>query len=138
MYAYAPCERSANTSATTRVHARVTSRREIPSACGAFVPAATRAYPRVPPQNLNGKEGVSGSSPEEGFTKRPANQAFRLSRQQTRVSCGHSRVIWRFARCSHAESDFGAGKPSEPPSDPLSQREVVSRTSGDAPFRLVT
>jgi hypothetical protein len=89
--------------------------------------ASARRSPPVPPPHLHGKEGVSGSSPEEGFTKRPANQAFRLSRQQTRVSCGHSRVIWRFARCSHAESDFGAGKPSEPPSDPLSQREVVMR-----------
>ena len=36
------------------------------------------------------------------IAKRPANQRFRLSRQQRVFSRGHSRVIWRFARCSHA------------------------------------
>jgi len=61
------CERGANRSPTTGVHARVMFRRLILLVCGAFVPAATRAYPRVPPQNLNGKEGVDGSSPSEGF-----------------------------------------------------------------------
>jgi hypothetical protein len=31
------------------------------------VVAAARACPRFPPRNLNGKEGVDGSSPSEGF-----------------------------------------------------------------------
>ena len=62
----------ANTSATTRVHARVTSPPQFPSTCGVFVPAKTRACPRFPPRNLNGKEGVDGSSPSEGFERSPA------------------------------------------------------------------
>jgi len=37
------------------------------------VPAATRACPRVPPQNLNGKEGIDGSSPSEGLRQNPCN-----------------------------------------------------------------
>lgn len=49
-------EREGNISPTPRVHARVIRRHQIPPA-GLFVPAATREYPGVPPQNLNGKEG---------------------------------------------------------------------------------
>ena len=59
-------ERRANISRPTRVHARVTRPRQIARVCGAFVIAETRPYPRFPPQNLNGKEGVDGSSPSEG------------------------------------------------------------------------
>jgi hypothetical protein len=72
----APRERHANARPTTRVHTRVTYRRLIPPACGAFVPSEPRVCPRVPFRNLNGKEGVSGSSPEEGLPKAPANQDF--------------------------------------------------------------
>ena len=61
------CERGANISAATGVHARATYFPEIPAACEAFVPSQTRACPRFPPRNLNGKEGVDGSSPSEGF-----------------------------------------------------------------------
>jgi hypothetical protein len=43
-----PCERHANISPSTRGHARATSRRQIPSACCAFVPATTRPYPNFP------------------------------------------------------------------------------------------
>jgi hypothetical protein len=32
--------------------------------------------PLRPVSELNGKEGVDGSSPSEGFTKRPANWHF--------------------------------------------------------------
>ena len=32
-----------------------------------FLVAKTQSCPRFPPQNLNGKEGVCGSSPQEGF-----------------------------------------------------------------------
>ncbi len=71
--ASASCERGANISQTTPVHARVTSRCQIPSACGTFVAAKTRASPRVPPRNLNGKEGVDGSSPSEGLKEKPVN-----------------------------------------------------------------
>jgi len=66
-----PCERGANISRTTRVHARVTRRCQIPSVCAAFVPSQTRACPDVPPRNLNGKEGVDGSSPSEGLRQKP-------------------------------------------------------------------
>ncbi len=51
------CERGANPSPTTCVHVRVTSPRQIPLACRAFVVAATRLCPRFPTQNLDGKEG---------------------------------------------------------------------------------
>jgi hypothetical protein len=78
-----PREHGGNTSPTTRVHARVTSRRQIPSACGTFVAANARACPRFPPRNLNGKEGVDGSSPSEGsiLQEIPANRLVLLSRQ---------------------------------------------------------
>ncbi len=84
-----PCERGANTSATTRVHARVTPRRQIPSTCGVFVPAKTRACPPFPPRNLNGKEGVDGSSPSEGSAKAPEIGAFSF-----RPTCTESNVRW--------------------------------------------
>jgi hypothetical protein len=32
-----------------------------------------------PPPHVHGKEGVDGSSPSEGFSKRPANRPFLLS-----------------------------------------------------------
>jgi hypothetical protein len=63
------CERGANISASTRVLARVTLPRQIRSVCGAFVDAATLACPRFPPLAQDGKEGVDGSSPSEGFEK---------------------------------------------------------------------
>jgi hypothetical protein len=62
-----PCERGANTSPTTSVHTRATFRRQILEVCAAFVAAKARAYPRFPRRNLNGKEGVDGSSPSEGL-----------------------------------------------------------------------
>ncbi len=40
--------------------------------------ASARPCPPVPPVNLHGKEGVSGSSPEEGL-KIPVNRVFLLS-----------------------------------------------------------
>jgi hypothetical protein len=60
------CERGGKMSRSTRVHARVTSQRQIPSVCGAFVAADTRLCPRVPRLSQDGKEGVDGSSPSEG------------------------------------------------------------------------
>jgi hypothetical protein len=65
-----PCERRANTSVSTRVHAWVTFPRQIPSVCGAFVAAMTRPCPRFPPLPQDGKEGVDGSSPSEGLALR--------------------------------------------------------------------
>ena len=53
-------------SAAPGVHARATCCLQIPAVCAVFVLSQTRACPRFPPRNLNGKEGVSGSSPEEG------------------------------------------------------------------------
>ena len=55
----------AGTCATLR---GVTPPHPIPSACGDFAAAMPLACPRFPPRNLNGKEGVDGSSPSEGFT----------------------------------------------------------------------
>ena len=62
-----PGEPGANTSPSPGGHARVTSPRRSPSTCGAFVPAVIRPCPRFPPPSENGKEGVDGSSPSEGF-----------------------------------------------------------------------
>ena len=56
-------------SESTRVHSRFTSRRRILLVCGVFVAAVTLACPRFPPLNLDGKEGVDGSSPSEGFER---------------------------------------------------------------------
>jgi hypothetical protein len=58
------CERCANTSPSTCVHARVTSRGRIPSVCGVFVAAMTRACPRFPPLPQDGKEGPLASDPD--------------------------------------------------------------------------
>ena len=42
----------------------------------------TRPYPRFPPQNLNGKEGVDGSSPSEGSVRKaPQMRGFSFSQQ---------------------------------------------------------
>jgi len=38
-----------------------------------------RACPRSPPRNLNGKEGVDGSSPQEGFPEIPGFTFARLA-----------------------------------------------------------
>ncbi len=73
------CERGANIGASTRVHTRVTPLRQIPSVCGAFVAAETRPCPQFPALAQDGKEGVDGSSPSEGFAEFPAKQLFGLS-----------------------------------------------------------
>jgi hypothetical protein len=125
------CERGANISQSTRVHARVTCPSEIPRVCGGFVVALTRQYPRFPALSQDGKEGVDGSSPSEGFREAPAKSAFvcrfrqRLSRTGTR---GHVRT---FARCSHDPPDSRLSGRVGPPAkeaslDPLasSQKEV--------------
>ncbi len=87
------CERGANISWSTRVRARVTSLRPIRLVCRAFVASATRACPRFPPRNLNGKEGVDGSSLSEGFINIPANRSFcclpRRSGSASRVRDGY-------------------------------------------------
>jgi hypothetical protein len=46
--------------------------------CRTNVLADDRACPRLPPQNLHGKEGVDGSSPSEGLQLNPANGHFML------------------------------------------------------------
>ena len=48
-------------------HERVTLRRQTHPVCGAFVAGVTRPCPRFPPLAQDGKEGVDGSSPSEGF-----------------------------------------------------------------------
>ena len=75
----------ANVDLTTRGHARVTSSRQIPSVCGAFVPATIRTCPRFSPWFQDGKEGVDGSSPSEGFLERPANMGLSSSNKLTSV-----------------------------------------------------
>jgi len=62
-----PCERRANIAATTRGHAWVTFPLQIPPMCGSFVVAVARSCPRFRPWFQDGKEGVDGSSPSEGF-----------------------------------------------------------------------
>jgi hypothetical protein len=99
-----PREHGGNTSPTTRVHARVTPRRQSPCACGAFVVAAARACPRFPPRNLNGKEGVDGSSPSEALQNRRTAALSRSGRLALRRSWGgygavygafaHATVTW--------------------------------------------
>jgi hypothetical protein len=63
--------RRANEGANIRpspgVHARVTPGRQISSVYAAFLTAETRPCPRFPPRAQNGKEGVDGTSPSEGF-----------------------------------------------------------------------
>ena len=120
-----PCERDANNRATTGGHARVTSPRQIPAVCGAFVPAMTLSCPRFPRLHENGKEGVDGSSPSEGFDKVAANKALRLSGLQTCVTCGHARVIRSFAVCSHALAESGLNKADASVVDHLFAAEVL-------------
>ena len=61
------CERGANVSRSTRVHARVTSLRQIRPVCGAFAAAETRPCPRFPVWRRMVRRGVDGSSPSEGL-----------------------------------------------------------------------
>jgi hypothetical protein len=88
------CEHGANISLSTRVHTRVNPRCRMRLVCGAFVAAETRPCPRFPLPPQDGKEGVDGSSPSEGFAELPANRGLscldrkRLSRAGTRVSHG--------------------------------------------------
>jgi hypothetical protein len=51
----------ASISPSTRVHARVTSLRQIRSVCGAFVVAVARPSPHFPALTQDGKEGFDGS-----------------------------------------------------------------------------
>ena len=57
----------------TRGHARTPKTHREDAICRKIVAAIARPCPPLPPQNLHGKEGVSGSSPEEGLPKSPAN-----------------------------------------------------------------
>ena len=74
-----------------RAHA-VTHLRAIHSSCTACVARGFPALPAVPASLLDGKEGVSGSSPEEGFPEMPAKRAVELSQWETAVTRGHSRA----------------------------------------------
>jgi hypothetical protein len=71
-----------------------------------------RACPRFPSQNLNGKEGVDGSSPSEGFEK-TLQMGLSLSAQTPlRRLAGTRRVHFRTsrhsrARATHAEALVG-------------------------------
>jgi hypothetical protein len=49
--------------------------------------------PLRPVSLLDGKEGVDGSSPSEGFAEMPANGLFDLSRLYTPITRGHSRAL---------------------------------------------
>ena len=49
------------------------------------MPSEPRVCPRFPPRNLNGKEGVNGSSPLEGFTKFLQISPFCSAREATLV-----------------------------------------------------
>jgi hypothetical protein len=62
--------------ASTRGQARVTSLRQIPSTCGAFVTGRALPYPHFPASFQDGKEGVDCSSPSEGFGKPPQMGGF--------------------------------------------------------------
>ena len=67
LIANAPRVRDGYISSSTSGHARaLTAQREGPI-CREDVVASAHACPRVPPQNLHGKEGVDGSSPSEGL-----------------------------------------------------------------------
>jgi hypothetical protein len=50
---------------STRGHVRASLTGPDEPICRKNVPAHARSCPRVPPQNLHGKEGVDGSSPSE-------------------------------------------------------------------------
>ena len=64
--------------------------------------ANDRACTRVTLPNFHGNEGVSGSSPEEGFTKRPAKSSVALVKAANaclvRALAGHLAVRTLFAR----------------------------------------
>ncbi len=63
----------------TRGHARTLKTQPKGPVCRENVIASARPCPPVPPTNLHGKEGVDGSSPSEGFSKRPAYRGSLLS-----------------------------------------------------------
>jgi hypothetical protein len=51
---------------------------------------SVRPCPPVPPHNLHGKEGDDGSSPSEGFPKRPANRYLSVAfTKNTQTHSGH-------------------------------------------------
>src|SRR5262245_56096028 len=66
--------------------------------------------PRTQNGHINGKEGVDGSSPSEGFVKMPANGTFLRLGCKRAVTRGHSRAL-RHVRtaCAHAVG-FGLTK----------------------------
>jgi hypothetical protein len=75
--------RAAGNTEGTRARARASTRSHSSSA-DSFRLRDLRArglppLPAVPDSSLDGKEGVSGSSPEEGFAEMPANWHFDLS-----------------------------------------------------------
>ena len=70
-------------SLSTRGHARARQTRCEDSICRRNVTASARPCPPVRPLNLHGKEGVSGSSPEEGSCRSPAKVGFLSSSTKT-------------------------------------------------------
>ena len=75
--------------------------------------------PPLPPLNLHGKEGDDGSSPSEGFRKKPCKWAFVLSVQTPRRRlAGTRRVHFRTSGHSQARAalrDQRRGSPIQPP-----------------------
>jgi len=72
LLASSECERDANISSSKRGHTRVYFSSSDPSGLRGFRTRVTRSCPRFPPGFQDGKEGVNGSSPLEGFRETPA------------------------------------------------------------------
>jgi hypothetical protein len=80
-----PREHEANSSPTTRVHARVTLDYPVRLFCAAFVPAKTPACPRFPPAELHGKEELRVSARDK------SNERVRRTHPKSN-SCVHGQL----------------------------------------------
>jgi hypothetical protein len=93
----------------TRGHERLKAQREVPI-CRKNVIVSAQLCTPVPPLNLHGKEGVSGSSPSEGLQRSLAKAGFLSSRRATHPP---SRVRDKYTDCSRL-SNNACGVPRHP------------------------
>jgi hypothetical protein len=132
-----PRVRDGYISAGTRGQARALKAQREGAICRNYVILSDRTCPPVPLRNLHGKEGVDGSSPSEGFRKRPAYRGSLLS-VTTLASSWRTHFSPRALpdqRRGHPARAAQASRRSDPRSAPATDRRTLARTTASVHSR---
>jgi hypothetical protein len=115
-----------------RGHARPRAATPLPlisSPCGVFVPAASRACPRVPPRRSMVRRGSTVRVRQRASGKALQSATFRLPKQKRRARAGTRGLLLAFPRRPRDRAEFGLFKGIGRASGHLLHREGVDGSS---------